>query len=97
MPDDVSRPAPDREHSAVHLLSVHVDAEAYDEVLDGMVLSLRAYLSELRDTVPKPLERNELLARLVTREDEEDLSAEDRWIQSAVSNLLIALDPPEEQ
>lgn len=97
VPGDVSRPAPDREHSAVHLLSVHVDAEAYDEVLDGMVLSLRAYLSELRDTVPKPLERNELLARLVTREDEEDLSAEDRWIQSAVSNLLIALDPPEEQ
>jgi len=73
-----------------------VDAEACDEVLDWMVLSLRASLIELRDKVD-PLVRNELLARLVRRDDEEDLSAEDRWIQWAVSNLLIALDTPEEQ
>ena len=72
-----------------------MDAEAYDEVLDGMVLSLRAYLSEVRHTLPEQLDRNELLARLLTREAEEDLSAEGRWIQSAVSNLLIALDPPD--
>ncbi len=85
------------ERGAGHLLSAHVDADAYDELLDRMVLSLRAYLIELRAAVPETLERNELLARLVAREDEEDLSAEDRWIKWAISNLVIALDPPEEQ
>jgi len=95
LPEEVSHPTPDRDRGApAHLLSVRVDAEAYDEVLDGMFLSLRAYLIELRDTLPEAVDRNELLGRLMTREDEKERSAEDRWIQSAVSNLLIALDPP---
>lgn len=90
-------PTPSSPQAPVHLLLVRVEQGAYDEVLDGMVASLRAYLRDLRDTAPEAVDRNELLGRLLTRDDEEDLSKEDRWIQSAVSSLLIALDPPGEQ
>ena len=40
----------------VHLLAVRVDAQAYDEVLEWMVLPLRASLRELRDKVPEAVD-----------------------------------------
>lgn len=73
-----------------------MEAGAYDEVLDALAAALRAQLAEVRASATTELVRNELLERWVTRSGQGELSGEERWIDAAVSNLLIALDPPRE-
>jgi hypothetical protein len=69
--------------------------DSCDEVLDAMAASLRALLADLRAMVPEGMDVDELSARAATR-PAEGVHTEECWIQSALSHLLIALDPPDE-